>query len=268
MRGFAGNRLLIAVAMLLVAACATTPTGRRQLQLFSDAELAQMGEQAFQQMAQKTPTIQEPALESYVQCVVQALAVAAPPPEGGGPWQVSVFRDDSANAFALPGGHIGVHTGMFEVARTQDQLAAVIAHEIGHLMADHPNARLSTQFATQSGLQLIGMLAGGETGQSRQIMSLLGLGAQVGVVLPFSRAQETEADVLGLRYMAEAGFDPREAVQLWRNMMEAGGPRPPGFLSTHPPSEARIRSLEQQMGAAMEIYQQARARGRTPRCGI
>jgi predicted Zn-dependent protease len=267
MSGFSNHRVLILVAAaLLLAGCATSPTGRSQLQFFSEAEMAQMGDKAFEQTRKKTPTVQDPAVVNYVKCVVDALAVAVPAPEGGGSWQVTVFREDTANAFALPGGHIGVYTGIFDVARTPAELAAVIGHEIGHLMAHHPNARLSAEYATQSGLQLIGMLADGETAQSRQLMSLLGLGAQVGVILPFSRAQESEADTLGLRYMAEAGFDPREAIQLWQNMMAQGGTKPPGFLSTHPTDEARIHSLEKQMPAAMDIYQQARAQGRSPQC--
>lgn len=97
-------------------------------------------------------------------------------------------------------------------------------------------------------------------------MSLLGLGAQVGVILPFSRSQETEADVLGLRYMAEAGFDPRAAVELWQNMMAQGGPKPPGFLSTHPTNKARINELQARMDESLAIYQQARGQGRTPEC--
>ncbi|MDA8164768.1 MAG: M48 family metallopeptidase, partial [Desulfobacteraceae bacterium] len=152
------------------------------------------------------------------------------------------------------------------VATTPGELAAVIGHEIGHVEAQHANARLSTQFATKSGLQLLGMM-GGQTAQSQQLMSLMGLGAQVGIILPFSRAEESEADTLGLGYMAEAGFDPREAIRLWQKMMKQGGPKPPAFLSTHPTDEARIRSLEAKMPAALDLYQQARARGRSPACG-
>ena len=260
--------LAAVTVVAVVTACATSPTGRRQLQLFAPAEMAQMGNAAYREIQQQTPAASSPAVRGYVSCVVDQLTKVVPTPVDGGQWQVTVFDEPkNINAFALPGGNVGVYTGLLEVTKNQSQLAAVIAHELAHVQANPGNSRLSTQYATQAGLTLLSAFAGGgDGGQKSQIMSLLGLGAQVGVILPFSRAQESEADVIGLRYMAKAGFDPRESIGLWRNMMAASGGRPPEFLSTHPAGETRIDALQAHMAEAMQLYQQARAQGRTPNC--
>ena len=253
---------------LCLAACATSPTGHRQLQLFSTNEMAQLGDESYTQIKQQTPVSQNPAINNYVVCVTQALTRVVPPPQGSKSWKVTVFQKNEANAFALPGGNIGVYTGMLKVTQNEAQLAAVLGHEIGHVEAHHANARLSTEYATQAGLNLVGALAGApDSATSKQVMSLLGLGAQVGIILPYSRAQETEADQLGLQYMAKAGFDPRQAVNLWQNMeKQASGQAPPQFLSTHPASAARIQDLEKHMPQAMTLYEQAKAQGRNPQC--
>jgi len=131
-----------------------------------------------------------------------------------------------------------VHTGLLKVAANQDQLASVIGHELGHVISRHAAERVSNQFATDTALQVLNSATGGER---QQLMGLLGLGAQAGIALPFSRQHETEADVLGQRYMASAGFDPRAAAALWQNMLkQAGGSRPPAWLSTHPDPARRI----------------------------
>lgn len=254
-------------AMLLLAACETTPTGRRQLQLFPGKQVAQMGEAAYSQMRKKEPVL--PAnhpVSRYVECVARAVTAVVPGPEGGGSWDVTVFQGDQVNAFALPGGNIGVYAGLLKAARTPAQLAAVIGHEIAHVQAEHANARISTQYATEAGLALVQILGQGTAVENRNLMALLGLGAQVGVLLPFGRAQETEADVLGLRHMAQAGFDPSAAVDLWRNMAQLGGDGPPTFLSTHPSGEQRIETLRKHMPEALTLYQKAQAAGRTPSC--
>ncbi len=262
------NFLGAALAAVLLTACATSPTGRRQLEFFAPTQMAQMGDSAYQEIKKKTPETQDPAQRRYVQCVVQALTKVVPPPIDGGQWTVSVFKEDkTVNAFALPGGNIGVYTGLLNVAKSQAQLAAVIGHELAHVQAQHANARMSTQYATSAGLQLAAAVAGAKGyGDQQTVMGLLGLGAQYGVILPFSRAQESEADIIGLRYMAEAGFDPRESVDLWRNMMASGGGNPPEFLSTHPSGDTRIGALQQKLPEAMRLYQQAQARGLKPNC--
>lgn len=259
-------RTVFIVAVLALVACETTPTGRRQLLLFPGEQVAQMGEAAYAQMRQKERVIRDQPVSRYVECVARAVTAVVPAPQGGGNWDVTVFQEDQVNAFALPGGNIGVYAGLLKVARTPAQLAAVIGHEIAHVQAEHPNARLSTQYATEAGLALIQALSQGTAVESRNIMALLGLGAQVGILLPFSRAQETEADILGLRYMAAAGFDPQAAVELWQNMAQAGGGGVPVFLSTHPSGAQRIETLRKNMPEALALYQKAQAAGRKPAC--
>jgi predicted Zn-dependent protease len=259
--------ILIAVLGAALVACETTPTGRRQLQLFPDEQVAQMGAAAYTQMRkqEKVVSANEP-VSRYVGCVANAVTAVVPTPKGGGTWEVTVFASDQVNAFALPGGKIGVYTGLLKAAQTPAQLAAVIGHEIAHVQAEHANARLSTQFATDAGIALVAAVTESRGGQGRTAMALLGLGAQVGILLPFSRSQESESDVLGLRYMAEAGFDPRASVELWQNMAKAGGGGAPTFLSTHPSGEQRIKDLREAMPQALETYNKARAAGRTPTC--
>lgn len=255
---------LVPLLALLAAACATSPTGRRQLQLLSDDELGKLGAQAYAEMRQKTPVSKDARAKAYVECVAQAVLAGAPRGSGPSSWEVSVFEDETPNAFALPGGKIGVHTGMLRVAENEHQLAAVLGHEVAHVLARHPNERASQQLATQGALTVAGAAAG-EGNQA--LLAILGAGAQVGVLLPFSRTQEREADVLGLQYMARAGFDPRESIQLWKNMARAGGGGTPEFLSTHPSGSTRIQDLSNAMPEALALFEEARAAGRAPRCG-
>ncbi len=240
---------------LFLAACATSPTGRNQLQLFSEDKIAAMGVQSYAQMKEKEPIDTSTTDNRYVKCVADAITQVT-----GGEWEVTVFKDDQVNAFALPGGKIGVYSGLLDVAKSDDQLAAVIGHEVGHVLAHHGNERISQQYATQGGLSVVSaFLSGGGGGVGSQaMMSALGLGAQVGILLPFSRTQESEADTIGLELMARAGFDPRQSVALWQNMAAASnGKEPAEFMSTHPSDNTRINNLQSHMTKAMQLYEQA-----------
>jgi len=255
--------------LLTLAACATSPTGRHQLRLVSPEQAAQAGNQSFAQIKKQTPVDRDEGDNRYAACIVNALAGATGKPNGGGSWDVTVFKQDkTVNAFALPGGHVSVYTGIFTVAKTPAELAAVLGHEMGHVQAGHGAERMSDQMATQGVLDVAAIIAGidpnSQGGQAT--MSALGMGAQVGVLLPFNRAQESEADELGLRYMAEAGFDPREALDLWRNMMSANLGAPPEVLSDHPSDKNRLADLQGKLPEAMRLYQTALAQGRHPRC--
>lgn len=261
------SRTLLIAALMLLSACATSPTGRQQLLLVPEGQMQQMGVTAFQEMKQQLPLAPDPEVQRYVACIADAIIRQLPAEARARQWEVAVFQDDSANAFALPGGKIGVHTGLLKVAQTQDQLAAVMAHEVAHVLARHHAERVSQQFATQMGLDLVGAMAGPQTATKRQLLGLLGLGAQVGILLPYSREQEREADLYGLDLMARAGFDPRASIELWNNMSAAGGRRPPEFLSTHPGPDTRIRDLQARIPQVMPLFQQAVAQGRQPRCG-
>lgn len=258
------RRSFVVFVTLWLAACATSPLGHRQLQLFPEEQIAEMGASAFQQLKAKTPESDDSSTNSYVTCVADAITSELGP---GREWEVVVFEDEAVNAFALPGGKIGVYTGLLEVAENQDQLAAVIGHEVSHVIAEHGNARMSAAVVTQAGLTAAQIYASSSGGEQQQILGLLGLGAQVGVLLPYGRSQETEADLLGLDLMARAGFDPRESTDLWRNMAAAGGEQPPEFLSTHPSHETRIETLTERMPRGLKLYSQAQARGDTPDCG-
>ncbi len=252
----------LAIALLLVA-CAVSPTGRSQLVLMPEDQLTRMGLQAFEQIKRKEPIENDPRINAYVQCVVKELTR-----DLGGSWEVVVFRSKQANAFALPGGKIGVYTGLLKVARNQHQLAAVIGHEIGHVLARHSNERVSQQFALEQGLAVIQAIAAPQSSMGQLAMAALGLGAQYGVLMPFSRIQESEADVIGLELMAKAGFDPREAIQLWRNMERLNPAGPPEWLSTHPSHETRIQELQAHLPRVLPLYQRARAMGRRPNCRL
>lgn len=248
-----------------IGSCATSPTGRSQLILFPESEMDEMGVSAFKEMQQQTPPSTDAKLNNYVQCVSDHIVRAMP---GGNPsaWETRVFDDDQVNAFALPGSKIGVYKGLLNVAENQDQLATVIGHEVAHVVAKHSNERVSTNYAVGTGMQVVQIAAGARSPAQQQLYGLLGLGVQVGVLMPFSRRQEAEADVVGLDLMADAGFDPRESVKLWRNMSEAGESKPPEFLSTHPSDQRRITELNARMAAAMQRSLTARSSGRAPDC--
>lgn len=256
---------LFGAALLL--ACVTSPTGRSQLRLFPETEMAAMGATAYQKMRTELPVSHDERAQAIVRCVADAVTAAIEGGQAGTTWEVTVFEDASPNAFALPGGKIGVHTGLFQVARNQDQLATVLGHEVAHVLAGHANERVSTQYVTQAGLSAVQVLSGATSPAQQQLLGLLGVGAQVGVLLPFSRAQEREADLMGLDLMARAGFDPQQSVVLWQNMQAAGGAQPPEFLSTHPSHGTRIEDLRQRIPGALLLMQGARQRGAQPRCG-
>ena len=258
--------LLGAAIATAVSACATTtsPTGRTQyVGAVSQEQLNQLGEQAFLQAKSKTPQSRDGRQNAYVGCVVHAIVRQLPPQWRQLRWEEALFADQETNAWALPGGKVGVNDGIFKAARNQDQLAGVIAHEIGHVVSRHHDERITRQLGAAGAVQLLGSLAGDYSQIATQGGSLF---AQAGFLLPNSRAQETEADVVGQDLMAKAGFDPRGAVGLWRNMAAAGGARSPQWLSTHPDPGSRLRELESRADGLLPAMQAARRAGRTPRC--
>jgi len=252
---------------LSVLSCSTSPTGRKQLLLLPPSQLDQMGAQSFAQMKSQIPQDNDPRTNAYVKCIASALTKEIEGQTDVKEWEVVVFRDESANAFALPGGKIGVHTGILKVAKTADQLAAVMGHEVGHVLAQHGNERVSSTLGAQLSLAAAdAILANKQNPNRRTIMAALGIGAQFGVLMPYGRAQESEADMIGLEMMAKAGFNPEDSVELWRNMGAAGGGQPPEWLSTHPSHETRISNLQGKMRDVMPFYQQAKAAGKSPNC--
>ena len=211
-----------------------------------------MGETAFLDMKKKVPINHDPKVNAYVKCVADEITNSLPEKQN---WEVVVFEVAEPNAFALPGGKIGVHTGMLKIAKDPAQLAAVLGHEVGHVLSNHSNERASESLALSGLSHLSGLFVNKDSKYFGAAMAVFGIGAQYGVVLPHSRRQETEADVVGLDLMSKAGFDPRQAVVLWQNMQAAGGGAPPEFMSTHPANETRIQTLQSKMPPALATFQ-------------
>jgi predicted Zn-dependent protease len=247
-RGSLHTTLIALSLAALLAACQQAPvTGRQQFILLPESQDAQMGLQAYQEIKQESKISRDPELTRRVQRVGRRIAEISPHPEWE--WEFTLFENDEPNAFALPGGKVGVNTGLFRVAENDDQLAAVMGHEVAHAIARHGAERMS------QGLLAQGLGAGAVLGGvNPQIVDVAAQAATLGVILPYSRTQESEADHIGLLYMAEAGYDPREAVDLWRNFEALGAERPPEFLSTHPSEGTRIERLQELMPEAMEVY--------------
>ena len=254
--------LMLAVASSVVA-CATSPLGRHQLKLVSDSEVSKMGVQSFTELKQKTPATQDTAQAAYVQCVATAITRVIPSMNWQVPvpasWEVVTFQSDDVNAFALPGGKIGVYTGLLKVATTQDQLAAVIGHEVSHVLAGHSAERVSSNAVGSLGTAVASAYTGIDT------KTLSGV-TQTLFLLPYSRSHESEADLLGMDLMAKAGFDPSASIALWQNMSKLGGQKPPQIASTHPSNETRIHDLGKRLPQDEPVYQQARAAGLRPNC--
>jgi len=261
--------LSLALSVTL-SGCAVSPSGERTLLLNSPAQMNAMGSQSFEQMKEKIPIETDARTNRYVECVSDAIVMQVPREYGYAPqdWELVVFKDEAVNAFALPGGKIGVYTGMLKVANNQHQLASVIGHEVSHVLAQHSNARMSQQQLTQLGIVATSVALADRVDSRTQQAAImaLGLGAQYGILLPYSRRHESEADMLGQELMAKAGFDPREAVTLWQTMAQQGGAAPPELLSTHPAPGTRIQQLDAQVSRYMPLYQQALAEGRKPGC--
>jgi predicted Zn-dependent protease len=262
------RNLSIPLATALLAACVTSPTGRSQLMMVSDGQMSQMGLSAFNDMRKQGKFVDAPRERAYATCVSNALIAVLPPPWNTQQWEVQIVGDDTANAFALPGGRIGVNRGMFKLASNQDQLAVVLGHELSHVVSRHGAERVSDNMAAQAAVAAGTIYAGTRGSDTGNAAALLGAGAQVGILLPFSRTQESEADTLGQRYMAKAGFDPRAAPALWDKMEKQTGGGTPAFLSTHPAPDKRAQVLGQQAQQLIPVYEQARASGHDPACRL
>jgi predicted Zn-dependent protease len=239
-----------AIAMLAAAPLAACDRSKDEeggwnwpINLVSPATVASLGRQTWDRILAATPRATDPARTALVGRTSRALLDAAG--EDAGQWQVALFASPQVNAFALPGKRIGVFEGMLQVADTPARLAAVIGHEIGHVRADHPQERMNAQAAREWGIRLLFFaLELGDVAHARQIAAALGAGVDVGLLLPYSRRQELEADRIGLRLMQQAGFDGREAAELWRRMDAMVQDRGPTFLATHPAPKQRIEALE------------------------
>ena len=252
------RRVPVLATLLLLTGCLTVPeTGRRQVMLISSQQEMQLGFSAFQQMKKDTPISRDPAVNAMVQRVGRRIAAVADLP--GAQWEFVVFDSKEANAFCLPGGKVGVYSGILSITKDEAGLATVIGHEIAHAVARHGAERISEGLLLQTGGSLIGAgLSHSDPRTQVLVMTAYGLGAQVGRALPHSRAQESEADHIGLIYMARAGYDPEAAVGFWQRFSDYsrthGGNGTPTFLRTHPLDTVRIQQIQQWMPEAKANY--------------
>ncbi len=230
----------------------------------SAQQIEQMADEQFKQMRVELPLSDNASDKAYVRCISTAIIGQLDEPYASYDWEIVLFEDEAVNAFAMPGGKIGVYTGIFEVAENKDQLATVISHEVAHVTEDHSLERANREQRTNViaiiGSELLDYSTGLET------TDIVVYGAQLGLLLPHSRGDESEADLIGLRYMASAGFDPRASIALWANMAAKAEGGSLEMLSTHPSEETRMSRLSANMPEAMRLYEQAQAEGRQSGC--
>ena len=258
------NRFFFAGALAIFTAlssgCDTVPvTGRKQLNLMSSSEEMQLGLTSFEQLKKTTPISHDPAANALVQKVGKRIAAVATPDMPNAQWEFVVFESKEANAFCLPGGKVGVYTGILPITKDEAGLATVIGHEVSHAVARHGAERMSEAELENLGAGALGAsMTHTDPRMAAAAQVAYGLTTQVGMELPHSRAQESEADHIGLIYMARAGYDPEAAVQFWQRFMQynaqQGGSGTPAFLRTHPTDEKRIQQLQQWMSEAKAQY--------------
>lgn len=233
---------LVGAAGAMTVGC--SPQQLAGLNLVSDEEVNQMGATTWRRTLRENRVSRDGAANATVRRVSERIIAASRSPVAQ--WEYAVIEDETPNAFALPGGKIGVHTGILGLMENDDQLATVIGHEVGHVNLAHGQQRVNAQAASQIGLTVLNIaLAAGNVGYANEISGLLGAGVNYGVILPFSRDHEYEADGVGVTYMADAGYDPMQAVTFWQRMARAStdGQKPPEWASTHPSDDNRIERL-------------------------
>src|SRR5687768_13520553 len=244
------------VALLVGAACQTVPvTGRSQLLLLPEGSELQMGLSSYEQILNKSKVATDARVNEQVTRVGRRIAEATGRADYA--WEFKVLEDKQANAFCLPGGKVAVYTGLLPITKDDAGLAAVLGHEVAHAIARHGGERVSQTLLVQTGLAATQVaLSGNDPHTVQAVTSLLGAGASVGVLLPWSRTQESEADRLGLIYMAKAGYHPSAARDLWVRMAELskGRQQPLELLSTHPAPTTRIQDIERWLPEALQHY--------------
>lgn len=251
--------------LLVVAACATVPvTGRRQLNLIPSGDLLSMSYQQYSEVisqstlstnAEQTAMVRrvghriQGAVERYM--AQQGLANQL----DGYQWEFNLIESEQVNAWAMPGGKVAFYSGILPICRDENGVAVVMGHEVAHAVAEHGNERMSQGLLAQMGSLALGEALSNKPEQTQSLwMTAFAVGAQFGALLPYSRLQESEADHLGLIFMAMAGYDPRGAPAFWERMSAQGGGKPPEFMSSHPSDETRVRNLHAKMPEALEYY--------------
>lgn len=260
------KKSLSVLTLLFICGCAAVPiTGRRQLSFIPEGELMTLSQQNYQQVLSQSKISTDAAATASVRRVGQKIAAAAEAfmKENGMQkelanykWEFNLIDDPkTVNAFCMPGGKIVVYTGILPVAKDENGLATVMSHEVAHALANHGGERISQQLLVQYGGIGLAELVKTKPAQAQQIISqVYGAGAQYGLLLPFGRGQESEADHIGLILMARAGYDPNHAIGFWQRMSALGGSGTPEFLSTHPSSARRVADIKTLIPEAMKYY--------------
>ena len=261
-RSFRFHLTTIATSVAFIAGCATVPeTGRSQLILVNSSEVMQLSISEFDKLKSTTPISHNAEQNALVERVGKRIAAVAPLPNAK--WEFVVFdKPDVQNAFALPGGKVGVYSGILSVTQNDAGLATVLAHEVAHAVARHGEERISQGLLVQLGGQALGAALNSKPEATQALaQAAFGIGSNVAYMLPHSREQELEADRIGLTYMARAGYDPHEAVAFWKRFGAENknrGGKAVELLSTHPLDDKRIKQLESLMPAAVAEYQKAK----------
>jgi Zn-dependent protease with chaperone function len=250
------KRLACWLFLAAAVGCSTNPyTGRHQLLLVDEKTERQLGVTSYQQTLGESRVSSDPREVEPVARVGRRIAEAAAKPEMQ--WEFNVIVDDKTmNAWCLPGGKIAFYTGIFPVLQDEAGMAFVMGHEVAHALLHHGAERMSQGMAAQGAASLLGVALGGKDPKVQQgVLAAFGAATNVGVLLPFSRKHETEADRVGLQLMAKAGYDPRASIEVWKRMSAKGGEQPPQWLSTHPSHESRIQDLESHLAQATALYE-------------
>lgn len=259
------NLLIITGVIAVLVACSTVPlTGRKQFKLLPESQLVQMSLAEYKSFLSESKVVRNTEQAAMVKRVGEKLAASATEylkkagyaeRVAGYKWEFNLVEDKTINAWCMPGGKVVVYTGILPVTKTEAGLAVVMGHEISHAIAHHGNERMSQQLAVAMGSIALDVALSNKPEETRNIfLAAYGVGATLGLILPYSRKHESEADKMGLIFMAKAGYDPREAVSFWKRMAAESGQKPPQFLSTHPSDEKRIADLQKFLPEAMKVY--------------
>lgn len=263
-------RILLTVILITgLIACETVPeTGRSQLLLISSSQEMKLGFSEFEKLKKKTPVSKDKEMTAMVRRVGQRVASVAKLP--GARWEFILFdKPKVANAFCLPGGKVGIYSGILSITKTEAGLATVMAHEVAHAVARHGAERISEGMLVQLGGQVLSVLAKEKSAATQSLInSSYGIGSQLGVMLPHSRKQELEADHIGMLYMARAGYPPKEAVAFWKRFSKKKGGKKDSrldeFFSTHPVDKTRIQQLKKLLPRAQQEYERALGKMQKP----
>lgn len=255
---------LVAAVVSIGVACRKVPyTERRQYNLVPDGIMRALGRTTYSQMLSGKRVARNGQPSEALSRVGKRISAVADQPKFD--WKFSMIEENTVNAWCLPGGYIGFYTGILPVLKNEAGMAFVMGHEVAHATARHGSERVSQQMTLLGGLAGLNAYLSGNSDLSPEqrgvLMGAIGVGAEVGVMLPFSRSHESEADVIGLMYMSGAGYPPAESIKVWDRMGEAGGISPPAFLSTHPTNEKRQAVLREWMPKAKKRYQRNKRAG-------